>query len=581
MRIWPSSEVSIEANVPVTVPASTSPNSSGFEPACSTASSIPASGFILSQATTPTATAVTAMNSTAPIASDPMIARGTSRAGLRASSLATVTVSNPIYAKNTSAALLTMPPSPSGANGWYAPGRTAPARPSTNATSATNWITTSPTFVPADSRIPIASRTASSTIAIAAIRSICECARSSAPPANATCAVCAQPGSVKPSFANSCCSEAESVAASGATENPYSRIRSQPITQATNSPSAAYAYVYALPATGTIVPSPTAISAFTPSTRRSGTPSEGRRARSCGWRANRSRISDKTLRCLELDHARFEVEAVEQDAIVFVGHIGPLLAEHRDHRRFDDVRPERAAAEIRRGRDQPRDPVRTQEVDVGGGDGVGEDRLAVEPLRHELPHEVVVAGDDLRVVVVFGVFRLRGAVLFLPGRIEELERQLARVREILARHLLELVEPAHRAVEIEREDEIAEDDVGAGLHQRLCHPEPVERADHQHPLPAQLDSEVRLHERDRAALERVLQPAPVDDRRDLHRVEQPQPVAQRIAVAPGVQVHVDPAESDRIDRPVELLQLRDRLVDRSVPMREMSNVSPSSSTRAR
>jgi len=44
----------------------------------------------------------------------------------------------------------------------------------------------------------------------------------------------------------------DSVAASGATEKPYSRIRSQPITQATNSPSAAYAYVYALPAIGTI-----------------------------------------------------------------------------------------------------------------------------------------------------------------------------------------------------------------------------------------------------------------------------------------------------------------------------------------
>src|SRR4051812_20916614 len=35
-----------------------------------------------------------------------------------------------------------------------------------------------------------------------------------------------------------------------ATETPYSRIRSQPMIQATSSPSVAYAYVYALPETG-------------------------------------------------------------------------------------------------------------------------------------------------------------------------------------------------------------------------------------------------------------------------------------------------------------------------------------------
>ncbi len=77
--------------------------------------------------------------------------------------------------------------------------------------------------------------------------------------------------------------------------------------------------------------------------------------------------------------------------------------------------------------------------------------------------------------------------MLLAGRIEELERQLARVGQILARHLLELVETAHRPVEVEREDEVAEDHVGAGLHQRLRHPEAVERADHQHALAAQLD----------------------------------------------------------------------------------------------
>ena len=38
--------------------------------------------------------------------------------------------------------------------------------------------------------------------------------------------------------------------ATAATETPYSRIRSQPMIQATSSPSVAYAYVYALPETG-------------------------------------------------------------------------------------------------------------------------------------------------------------------------------------------------------------------------------------------------------------------------------------------------------------------------------------------
>jgi len=93
---------------------------------------------------------------------------------------------------------------------------------------------------------------------------------------------------------------------------------------------------------------------------------------------------------------------------------------------------------------------------------------------------------------------------FFAGRIEELERELARIGEILARHLLELAEASHRPVEIEREDEVAEHDVGAGLHERLRHPEAVERADHQHALPLQLDPHRRLHVRDRVAFEGVL-----------------------------------------------------------------------------
>ena len=110
-----------------------------------------------------------------------------------------------------------------------------------NTTSATIWITTNPTFVPADSRIPIAKSTASSKIATAAITSTCVWARSIPPCAKTTWAVFAHAGKPSPIFTSSSCSDADSVAASGATLNPYSRIRSQPITHATSSPSAAYA----------------------------------------------------------------------------------------------------------------------------------------------------------------------------------------------------------------------------------------------------------------------------------------------------------------------------------------------------
>src|ERR1700681_3900035 len=73
-----------------------------------------------------------------------------------------------------------------------------------------------------------------------------------------------------------------------------------------------------------IVPSPTATSARTPSTRRSGTPSDGRRSRSCAWRARRLRSSGKRATRLELDDARLEVELAQQARVVLVRHVGPL-----------------------------------------------------------------------------------------------------------------------------------------------------------------------------------------------------------------------------------------------------------------
>jgi hypothetical protein len=198
------------------------------------------------------------------------------------------------------------------------------------------------------------------------------------------------------------------------------------------------------------------------------------------------------------------------------------------------------------------------------GHRVRQDELAVEPVGHVLPHEVEVPRDDLGVVIILRVLRLRRTVLFLAGWIKELKRKLTRVRKILARHLLELVEPAHRAVEIEREDEIAEDYVGPCRDQRLRHAEAVERADHQHARVAQHDTGIAFEVRDRLALECVLEPAPVHHRRVLHRAQQLEPVTHRVTLRPRVQVDVDAAEADGVDRAVQLAQSRERAIERSV-----------------
>ena len=175
-----------------------------------------------------------------------------------------------------------------------------------------------------------------------------------------------------------------------------------------------------------------------------------------------------------------------------------------------------------------------------------------------------VAGDDVGFLVVLRIFRVWRPVLFLTGRIEELKRQLARVGQILLGHLFERLEIAHRHVVVERKDEVAEEHVGAGVDERLRHAEAIERADHEHALAAQVDAELVLQKPHRRALERILQAAAVDDGRRFRRLEQAQAVAQRVAMTAGVEIDVDSAQADGIDRAVEFAHHRDRLVELAV-----------------
>src|SRR5579872_2056980 len=245
MRACPSNEVRMTVVVPAIAPAATAPKTIGFPPACRAASSIPEPASIVFQGTSPTHTTAIARYNIAPTIKEPMIPNGRSRAGSRHSSEATVTVSKPMYAKNTSAADVTIPRTPSGANGMNSCPRTAPMHASTNTTIAKTCSHTIALFVEDDSLMPIASR-------IEIARTIANAKMSMLEPPDERCAVRAQTGSVIPNPPRTFCAYDDHDDATGAALIPYSRIRSQPMIHATISPSVAYAYVYALPATGTM-----------------------------------------------------------------------------------------------------------------------------------------------------------------------------------------------------------------------------------------------------------------------------------------------------------------------------------------
>src|ERR1700682_292048 len=69
---------------------------------------------------------------------------------------------------------------------------------------------------------------------------------------------------------------------------------------------------------------------------------------------------------------------------------------------------------------------------------------------------------------------------------------------------------------------------------------------------------------DRFAFERILESAAIHDRRALHRLQHAQPVAHRKALGAGIEVDVDAAEPDRVDRAVKFAQRCDGAVERPV-----------------
>ena len=107
-----------------------------------------------------------------------------------------MTVSKPMYAKNTSAAPAITPLAPSGNAGVKCAGETAPKSATTKTISAMTWIATKSVLVRVDSRMPIASRAEIPSTARIASASICECAMSMPPCTNTTFATRSAGGSV-------------------------------------------------------------------------------------------------------------------------------------------------------------------------------------------------------------------------------------------------------------------------------------------------------------------------------------------------------------------------------------------------
>ena len=112
----------------------------------------------------------------------------------------------------------------------------------------------------ADSRMPIESSVESTSTKTAAVTSHCECAKSILSSRHQASVitrfeVCAQLGSASPVERSASWTAAENCCATGAAEIPYSKRSAKPMIQAVSLPSVAYAYVYALPAMGTIEPS--------------------------------------------------------------------------------------------------------------------------------------------------------------------------------------------------------------------------------------------------------------------------------------------------------------------------------------
>jgi hypothetical protein len=163
--------------------------------------------------------------------SEPMIASGRSFAGLRASSLPVETASNPMYAKKMIAAAAVTPSTPSGANGWKLPVPKLNIATTMKNSSTVSLTTTITRFTRALSVTP---RTSRSVMA----RTTTTAGRLKMPPSSGEVAIAS--GRAKPNAASrNAFRFPPQPTAIAATDTPYSRIRSQPMIQATISPRVA------------------------------------------------------------------------------------------------------------------------------------------------------------------------------------------------------------------------------------------------------------------------------------------------------------------------------------------------------
>src|SRR5919112_5646066 len=164
-----------------------------------------------------------------------MMASGRSRLGRFTSSPEVDTASNPMYAKKIAAAAVLTPLKPCGMNGWMLSDLNAVNARIRNSTSTLSLISTITVLALALSFTPRMSTAATASTRNAAGTLMM-------PPSPGGWVIAS--GSVTPnSVSSSSLRYSPQPTATAATDTPYSRIRSQPMIQASSSPSVAYAYV--------------------------------------------------------------------------------------------------------------------------------------------------------------------------------------------------------------------------------------------------------------------------------------------------------------------------------------------------
>ena len=165
--------------------------------------------------------------------SEPMMASGRFRDGLTTSSPEVDTASNPMYAKKIAAAAVVTPWNPLGENGVRLSALNAVKASARNSSSTTSLTSTMIVLARALSLIPTISSAVTASTRNAA-------GRLTVPPSPG--GSLSALGRVTPNSESSrLLRYCPQPTATAATDTPYSRMRSQPMIQATSSPSVAYA----------------------------------------------------------------------------------------------------------------------------------------------------------------------------------------------------------------------------------------------------------------------------------------------------------------------------------------------------